>query len=210
MGCAKRGRYLGGLIAALSARGSDLLAPRRRPPYSSRMAIPDYIHFFSWETRVSIELPVGFEEQFEDPGTHSAIYADDLDDDDESDDADDSPGARVMTKMTAVPETSPEAYRAIARASAEGPAQDANPRTVQHRREREIDGAPALRQVLTYNDEEAGIDVVRHETFAQLTNVVFSITCLAPASREAEYLPAFDHAGDSARFILIPAAGAAS
>ncbi|MFW5826864.1 MAG: hypothetical protein ACOCU4_02170, partial [Alkalispirochaeta sp.] len=79
-----------------------------------------------------------------------------------------------------------------------------------HRRECEIDGAPAVRQVLTYYDDEAEIDVVRHETFAQLANVVFSITCLAPASRDAEYLPAFDHAGDSARFILIPATGAAS
>ena len=76
------------------------------------MEVSPYIHFFSWATRVSIELPVGFEEQLEDPDSNSAVYADDLDDEDE-------PGARVMTKMTAVPVESSDAYRSLAAASAE-------------------------------------------------------------------------------------------
>jgi len=164
----------------------------------------EYIHFFSWTTRVSIELPVGFEEQFEDADTNSAIYADDLDDPDGTDVADDSDetdttGARIMTKMTAVDTDSTDAYRSLAEASARVGA-----RTVASRDERVIDGAPAIRQTLTYRDDDLEIDVLRHETFCQVANVVFSITCLAPASRSAYYLSNFDRAAETARFILLP------
>lgn len=154
-----------------------------------------YIHCFSWATRVSIELPVGFEEQMEDSKTNSAIYADDLDDDDE-------PGARVMTKMTAVPLESSDAYHSVAAASVQ-----INSHIVEHQRECVVDGAPAVRQILQYRDDEAGLDVVRHETVAQLGNVVFSIIGLVPAYRRTDYMAAFDHAADSARFILLSAAG---
>ncbi|MFP4210223.1 MAG: hypothetical protein ACLFR8_03195 [Alkalispirochaeta sp.] len=168
------------------------------------MTAPEYIHFFSWATRISIELPVGFEEQFEDADTNSAVYADDLDASDTTDDADgtgdpDTPGARVMTKMTAVHTDSAEAYRSLADASA-----GIGSRTVTSRDELCIDGAPAIRQTLTYRDDDLEIDVFRHETFCQMANIVFSITCLAPASRSPAYRSSFDHAADTARFILLP------
>ncbi|MFO7729778.1 MAG: hypothetical protein R6V86_03335 [Spirochaetia bacterium] len=159
------------------------------------METTKYIHFFSWATRVSIELPVGFEEQIEDPDSNSAIYADDLDGPDEHGE----PGARVMTKMTAVPQESTEAYRAMAEASAV-----LESREVENREEIMVNGAPAIRQTLSYRDDDLGVDVFRHETFAQLANVVFSITCLAPADRLADYRAAFDHAAETARFILLP------
>lgn len=177
------------------------LAPAACSAYSSSMTTPERIHFFSWETRVSIELPIGFEEQMEDPQTNSVIYADEpeaLDDSDESGDI----AARVMTGMTAVPEGSPDAYRTIAEESA-----GLGFRTVEHREELVIDGAPAIRHILSYCDDQLKVDVLRHETFAQLANVVFAIICLAPASRSAEYRPAFDHATDTARFILLPTSG---
>ena len=154
-----------------------------------------HIHFFSWETRVSIELPVGFEEQGEDRDTNSAIYADDLGEGGE-------PGARVMTKMTAAPPGTADAYRAMATASAQ-----ISPRTVEHHEECTVDGAPAIRQVLRYHDDEAEVDVVRHETHAQLADVVFSVICLAPSDASADYLAAFDHASRSTRIVLLPADG---
>jgi hypothetical protein len=165
--------------------------------YWYSMETPEYIHFFSWVTRVSIELPVGFEEQIEDPETNSVIYADDLDDTDE-------PGARVMTKMTAAPGDLDDAYRSVAEASARN-----GVRSVEHREACVVDGAPAIRQILRYHDGEAGMDVIRHETFAQLANVMFSLICLVPVGRSTYYRPAFDHASGSARFILLPSAGAA-
>ncbi|MDA3948217.1 MAG: hypothetical protein PF508_03240 [Spirochaeta sp.] len=159
------------------------------------MKTPERVHFFSWMTRVSIELPVGFEEQVEDEDTNSAIYADDLD---EADDQDE-PGARVMTRMTAVPTESTEAYRSLAAASVQ-----IGSRSVETQEELLIDGAPAIRQTLSYRDDELELDVFRHETFAQVANVVFSITCLAPALRSADYRTAFDYAGETARWILLP------
>jgi hypothetical protein len=158
-----------------------------------------YIHFFSWETRVSIELPVGFEEEAEDPDTNSAIYTDGLDEPEDSDKI----AARVLTKMTAVPPGSTDAYRAIAKES-----EGISSRSVESREEIVVDGAPAIRQILRYREEELGIEVFRHETFAQLADVVFSITCLAPADQSGEYRPAFDHGSDTARFILLPASEA--
>ena len=44
------------------------------------MDLPDLIHHFSWATKVSLELPLGFEEESEDAAANMAIYADDLDD----------------------------------------------------------------------------------------------------------------------------------
>lgn len=166
------------------------------------MTTPERIHFFSWETRVSIELPIGFEEQMEDPQTNSVIYADEPEAPDDSEGAADI-AARVMTRMTALAQDSPDAYLTIAQESA-----GLGSLTVEHREELVIDGAPAIRQTFSYRDDQLKVDVLRHETFAQLANVVFAIICLAPASRSAEYRPAFDHATDTARFILLPTSGA--
>jgi len=153
--------------------------------------MPAYIHHFSWHSKISLELPIGFEEQNEDPDSNSAIYADDLDDDDEL-------GAKVLTKATAVPEQQHDAYRLLALESAEVPE-----RSVEVWAECTIDGAPAVQQTLVYEQQDLGIQVVRHETFAQLGNIVFSLIFLAPAARTQEYLPAFDHAAHTARFVLL-------
>ncbi|MFW5842390.1 MAG: hypothetical protein ACOCW6_00555 [Spirochaetota bacterium] len=150
----------------------------------------NHIHFFSWGTRISLELPAGFEEQIEDPDNSAAIYADDLEEGEE-------PGARVMAKMTAAPSAATDAYRSLASASAQ-----IGTRELEHREEGGLDGAPAVRQILRYRDEEAGMDVLRHETYAQLDNVVFSVTCLAPSNRSADYAAAFEHASRSARIVL--------
>jgi len=47
------------------------------------MNAPEWTHFFSWASRISIELPVGFEEKMEDSETNSATYGDDLDEQDD-------------------------------------------------------------------------------------------------------------------------------
>ncbi len=159
------------------------------------MEEPAHIHFFSWETRISIELPVGFEEQVEDHDTHTAIYADDLDEDE-------MPGARVMTRMSATPYGQTDAYRSMAAAS-----EQIGTRTVEHREECVVDGAPAIRQILRYHDDEVGTDVIRHETHAQIENVIFSLICLAPSARSTDYVAAFGHASRTARFVLLPLDG---
>lgn len=153
--------------------------------------LPSHIHFFSWATLISLELPVGFEELGEDEDTNSAMYADDLDDDDPL-------GGRVMAKASAVPVGDDDAFRKLAAESAGLPG-----RSVSAKDELEIDGLPAVQQVLRYHQDDIEVDVVRHETWAQAGNVVFSITGLAPDDRADEYLPAFEHASKTARFILL-------
>lgn len=155
------------------------------------MDLPDLIHHFSWATKVSLELPLGFEEESEDTAANVAIYADDLGDDD-------PPGARVMAKATAVPGQGEDAWRALADQMARMPG-----RTVASRAETEIDGLPAATLVLRYHDDSADMDAVRHETVAQAADVLFTITGLAPAESADRYLPAFDHAAATARFVLL-------
>jgi len=153
--------------------------------------LPSHIHHFSWHSKVSLELPLSFEEQSEDPDTNSAIYADDLDDDDEL-------GAKVLAKATAVPVEQHDAYRLLAVESAEVPK-----RSLESFIECSVDGVPAVQQILAYEQEDLEVRVLRHETFAQIGNIVFSLICLAPAERADEYLPAFEHAANTARFVLL-------
>lgn len=155
------------------------------------MDLPSHIHFFSWATRVSLELPVGFEESHEDEATYSAFYADDLDQGDPL-------GGRVMAKATAVPVGADDAFRQLAAESARMPG-----RSVLSATEAVINGLPAVQQVLRYRQDDIETEVVRHETWAQAGNVVFSIVGLAPNGRAEAYLAAFDHASRAARFVLL-------
>jgi hypothetical protein len=157
-------------------------------------SFPDYIHWFSWHSRISLELPVGFEEKSEDPETHSVSYADDLDEDDPA-------GALVLAGITPVAADLPDAYRELAGQSAL-----IRPDAVRNRRTLVVDGVPAEQNVLEYHDDDLGMAVLRHETFAQIDNLIFSISAIAPLDKADEYQDDFDHAVSSARFVLLPAA----
>ena len=152
---------------------------------------PKHIHHFSWATQISVDLPLGFEEAQEDLEQGTVIYADDLDPDDET-------GGKVMTKLTVVPQDQDQAYVQLAQATApivQGELLD--------QKELVIDGAKAIQQIFTYYQQDAEIQVIRHETFAQVGNLVFSILGIAPAEKKEEYLEIFDQASQSARFILV-------
>jgi hypothetical protein len=152
--------------------------------------LPDRVHHFSWHTRVSLELPVGFETQTEDGRDHVAVYADDLDEGD-------PPGARVQTRLTAVPESDGGQHLRLAEAACEVTGSEPLERQAIR-----LDGLPAVEQTLRYHEPRLGTDVVRHEAYAQAGNVVFSIVCMTAAQRQEEYLPAFREAVASARVVL--------
>lgn len=152
---------------------------------------PSRIHFFSWATRISLELPVGFEEALEDTEERYAIYADDLDDDD-------PPGGRVQTRVTRVGnDDSGNLLRAADAAIAQLGHQPLL------RREFDIDHLPALEQTFRYYFDSMETDVVRHEAYVQAGDLIFTIVGLAGADRETEYLPAFREAAATARIILL-------
>ncbi|MBS3941454.1 MAG: hypothetical protein KG028_10885 [Actinobacteria bacterium] len=152
---------------------------------------PSRIHFFSWHTKVSLELPVGFEEASESPEVNAAMYADDLDEDDPL-------GGRVLVRASAVPDGDETAWQRLADESAGLPGRE----TV-WRRDLEVDGLDVRMQLLRYAQDDIDVEVVRLEAFAQAADVVFSITGLAPADRQDEYVPGYEHAVTTARFVLL-------
>ncbi|MFP4509980.1 MAG: hypothetical protein ACLFNQ_07595 [Spirochaetaceae bacterium] len=152
--------------------------------------LPEYIHHFSWTTRVSLELPIGFEEESVDPNTGSVIYANDLDDDDE-------PGARVLVKATAIPPDVENAHLQMLEQSA-----NLVGGTRVSPEHLEIDGFPAAIQQVKYHQEEIVADVVRTECCAQAETLLFSVVCIAFAEDADRYRAAFDHALRTMRFVL--------
>ena len=148
---------------------------------------PDRIHCFSRHTKISIELPIRFEEESDDAESNTAVYVDSLGD---------GPGARVIARAIGLPPDAPaDAYRRVAAEAAHG-------LTVISSEDREIDGFPAVRHVLRYDRD--GVEFIRHESYAQAANLVFALIALAPSDRQDEYLTAFDHASKTARFVLLP------
>jgi hypothetical protein len=155
---------------------------------------PDYIHWFSRLNRISLELPFRFEEDGEDVENRCVTYR-------EASDEREGPGTVIMTKMTGVPVDSTGAYLTLAKESAQIPGD-----ATATRREIIVDGVPAIDQEQEYRDDRTEITVLRRELFAQIGNLVFSITALVPRDRADDLRPALDHAFRSARFILLPAA----
>lgn len=152
--------------------------------------LPDYIHHFSWVTRVSLELPIGFEEESNDPDTGSVIYANDLDDEDE-------PGARVLVKATGIPEGVDDAHLQMLAQSAQLVGSgSAEVHTF------DLDGYPAATQRVSYHQAEIDADVVRTECCVQVETVLFSVVCLAFAEDAENYAAPFDHALRTMRFVL--------
>ena len=189
-------------------------------------AYPEFVHLFSPYTRISLELPLGFEEQSEDEGQRVVIYADDLDDEDD----DELPGARVVTHLFAVepaqaseertldseadehgtagasnrpatPGGAPKVPGAALVAAADASAAMSG-RRILLREPCTVEALPALRQTLSYHETALGFDVLRHELWVQADTLVFSVVCVVPAQRAEQYRPAWEHATRTLRLVL--------
>ncbi|MFA9444517.1 hypothetical protein [Egicoccus sp. AB-alg6-2] len=152
---------------------------------------PSRVHVFSWATRVSLELPVGFVQADEAPEINAAVYADDLD-------ADAPLGGRILVKAVPVPPGDEEAAGDLADVSAELPG-----RALEWRREIEVDGRDAVLQLLRYRQEDLDVEVVRLEAYVPTGATVFSLTGLAPTHAADRYVPVFEQAFSTARLVLV-------
>lgn len=159
---------------------------------------PTHIHFFNAYTRISLELPIGFEEQYEDTERRVVVYAADSDEDDDDSDVTGggAVGARVLTHAFGV-EGDVDALIAAADGSAAVPG-----RHVEFRERGAADGRPAVRQLLRYHEPEFGAEMMQHETWVQSGNVVFSVVFAVPADRSGEYRPAWEHLSHTLRLVL--------
>lgn len=153
---------------------------------------PDTIHCFSRFSRVSLELPMTFEEDAEDAENGLASYTDQAS-------VGDQPGAMVLTKAIQVAGKDSNAFRRLAQESAA-----LHPDAVCTTNELIVDGVPAVTQEQSYDDAELEMKVQRRVLFAQIENLVFLINAMVPLSRAEEYRAAIDHAFETARFVLLP------
>ena len=155
--------------------------------------LSDVIHFYSYETGVSIELPVGFEEQSEQH--HSVAYVDDPDDDS-------TPAARVLVQVVAELDADDAA---AAQSAVDGLAHGfaAQGGEVLATRTETIDEVPTTTTLTRRTDPKLGGEWIFHQTAAAAEGRLISISALAPSADQARRLPEFDAAIRSIRFVQL-------
>jgi hypothetical protein len=149
----------------------------------------ELIHFYNPDTKTSIELPVGWEEQSAAGGT--AVYVD-LDEDDS-----DEKSPRLIVSIRALP-SSVDVRAAVLDAvisSLDGA-------EVLDRRELLVDDSLASRAALRYTDAELG-PVVRVQGVVQEDDVLWTFIGIALGDAATEQRAAFENAFDSVRLILL-------
>jgi|GEM_PF-1379127 hypothetical protein len=151
--------------------------------------LADSIHFFSWQSRVSLMLPVGFEEYQENDSSHSVIYANDLD-------AEDEPGARILAQCTQLFPGQQQADLQLAEEKAALPGHQ----RIQ-REEQLLAGFPGIFQQLSIKNEQG--EQVAVEAYIQVDDQLFSINCRAPSQHSTTYLPIFQQLLKSIRLIFL-------
>jgi hypothetical protein len=155
---------------------------------------PDAIHFYSHRTRVSLELPVGWQEQ--ETGERYAIYA--LGGDRAQQRGLEHP-PKFVVKVVDVPVPTPDAYRELAQNLVSLPAQ--NLEIIFHS-DRKVDGFDGVVDVFTYYEEAVDSLVTQYQVFAQVGQVVFSLTGMVQETHKAAYLDVFEAAVGSVRFMV--------
>ncbi|WP_395153180.1 DcrB-related protein [Ilumatobacter sp.] len=149
----------------------------------------ELIHFYNPDTKTSIELPVGWEEQSAADGT--AVYVD-LDEDDN-----DEKSPRLIVSIRALPSAG-DVRAAVLDAMLSG----LDGAEVLDRRETLVDDSPASRIALRYTDGELG-PVVRVQGVVQEDDVLWTFVGIAPGETTSEQRNVFENAFDSVRLILL-------
>ncbi|MDV3350211.1 hypothetical protein D0962_27640 [Leptolyngbyaceae cyanobacterium CCMR0082] len=157
----------------------------------------DVLHFFSHQTHVSLELPVGWEEFSED--AHNVVYYYEIYDEDEDED-DFSKNPRLIIQLFPSPSTNIDNLRQASESVVTVPRK--NFELISHQEEI-IDQYPGLTDVFRYFDEDFGALAVRYQSFILVDNVLFSFAGACLAQHEDELLPMFRNALESIRFIFM-------
>ncbi|NLB34239.1 MAG: hypothetical protein GX817_00205 [Elusimicrobia bacterium] len=135
---------------------------------------------------------MGFEEEEEIPEENRAIYTDEFDLDHER-------GAKILTKALEMPGINKEAVDKLASNSAIIPGNSliSGPK--------KIFSEPiyGIKQYINHIDLDTGEQTLRCEVFAGAEDILFMIICLCDIEEKDYYMPVFDRAIESARFILL-------
>ncbi len=164
------------------------------------------LDFFSRESKVSLQLPVGWEEMEE--GNGYVIYYESLDDDEddfveESDNPVESQhDPKFIIKTFAIPAADALAYRKLSEQVLLG--QKRSKQEIISQSLIEVDGFEASLALFKYWDEDEDCQVFQYQIFVQIAEqVVCSITGITEDSLKDEYISVFEEAVNSIRFIPV-------
>jgi len=149
---------------------------------------PDVVHFFSHETKVSIELPTGWE--LDETDVRFAMYR--------------APqntfgqAPTLIVRVLDVQIADPEGYQKLAQQMLDLPREDMH---LFSRDTLQVDGFPGTVDVFSYYQDIVAQQVIQYQVFVQVEQVVFSITGMAEQESGETYLPVFEAAVRSVRFI---------
>ena len=154
---------------------------------------PDVIHFFSDETRVSLELPDGW--KLDETDVRFAMYRA----------AQDAFGQAptLIVRVVDIQTTDPGAYKKLARQMLELPRKEMR---VISRSAVTVDGFAGTVDVFSHYQDVVAQRVTQYQVFVQVERVIFSITGIVAQESQKAYLPVFEAAVQSIRFIPARAA----
>lgn len=147
-------------------------------------------HFFNPQTRTSLELPLGWAE--EETGERFVIYTSPLAGEPAA------PEPKLVIKVVTTAAGQPHAYRELAQQVLALSQQDFH--LLAHQ-ELSVDGFPGVADLFTYYEAQLECPVVQYQAFVQIDTIIFSITGIAAATQQAQYIPVFETALQSVRFI---------
>lgn len=157
--------------------------------------ISDSNHFFSYETGVSIELPIDWEQKDESNGTVAYVYQVDNNDASQIKKA-----PALVIKKIDIPAGNPDAYKALENELIEMPRRD---KIVISQTTREIDGLTGLEYVLSYIDDEINGTVVHIQSLLQVDNSIYSISGIVEEEHQENFMTVFEDVMNSVRIIPI-------
>lgn len=159
-------------------------------------------HFFSSETHVSFEMPFGWE--LHEEKKNAATYAFEFDEDFEEDELKNADGIRFFNPiwsidLFAMPNTDAGNIEKAAKAVLD---KQMESQKLLSKRYDVIDQHPSTTIILQYKDPDYGGLVVRHQSFVQVDDVLYSFNGLMPFELFGEGGSMFDEALKSVRFIF--------
>ena len=156
----------------------------------------EFLHFFSHESRVSLELPVGWEELKEEK--HQVIYYyESFTEDEDSRSWITNP--RLMIKLFPSPS---DDLQNLEKASQSNFQQSHSELDKLEHNSQTIDGHPGVLDLFRYRDIESGELVIQLQVFVLISDVLFSFTGLMTQNYEDEIIPVLKTAISSVRFIF--------
>ncbi len=145
-------------------------------------------HWFSHKTRVSIELPIGWEQDEEDE--RLVIYRD-------TSAAHEWPPT-LLIRVIHIPFAADEPHLELARQIVD--VSRPNKQILSHSK-MDVDGFDGVVDVLSYDEEQVGHTVIHYQVFVNVPPLIYSFSGMAQREHAQSCLPVFRAAVQSVRFI---------